>query len=202
MDFEKLLKDDSTYLNLNGKCIGIENMKSLCKILIHNNTVTRLDLMNNKIGSEEVKLLSVALQKNNTLEYLNLSYNSIYNSGITCLCDVLFYNNTLIFLNLNNNFIRNEGIKLLYQSMRVSRNETMTEIRYLYENYIEMDRTTMAFDKLLIRNKERRKERIHNEKNREEVKLLLLLSREFLDYSLFYKDCLPLDLFKIIYKSF
>lgn len=154
-------------------------------ILLETTKLSNLSINANCASNKGCSIISNALSKNDSLKILQFRLNDIDDTGIFALADSLRINNTLKKLNLNNNNITDSGAMILLDVLKT--NLSLIKLN-LGGNYIN-NTLLNEIETLLKRNRK-------NDKN---VKKLLLLTNSFCDSNFFYKDNLPLDLFKKIY---
>ena len=116
------------YLDLSCNSIGehVEGVTAVVKMLVENQTMTKLYLEDCHISSEGAVELTVALCKNSTLKHLNLNHNPIGVEGASSMSDMLQRNTSLEVLWLFENSVREEGVHQLINSLK--HNQTLREL--------------------------------------------------------------------------
>ncbi len=190
----QLLKYNKTirYLNLDN-CKIIESISHVCEGLKVNNTLTKLSIRHNIFDCEAAIHLAELLKVNRTLTELKISHNCINQIGMKHIFNALKFNDTLIVINIRDNHIGFEIFDTLKDLLKI--NDTIVRIKIRL--YGVCDRYWKLLDELdqaLLENSTGRK------KQNFERGHILLLCHNFQRDSVFYKDNLPTDVFKIIWK--
>ncbi len=174
-------------LDLRHNHVGTIGVQSLVESLKDNKTLTELDIRSNRIRDQGAKHLSDLLKMNGVLTSLNLKGNRIGDGGAYYISEALKTNTTLTSLNLRANWLTLNGAKLIYEGLK--QNHTLTELN-VGNTFFESVWLRERLLKKLGENK------FGNEKKR----MLLLCCYTLQEDSVFYKENLPLDVFKIIWK--
>lgn len=210
--------DDEIKYLLSENVIGDNQMKHLSESLICGNLLKDLRLINNNISIEGIKHLGQALKQNTSLKSLSLRSCGIKSDKFNILIESLIYNKSLTSLDLANdnnysNFCNNITNKDLESLLNMLQDNYSLTTIYLSANgyglfvphdsrIYNLSKLASPFEKNFIQfNILLRRNRKYKD-NRSKAKKLLLLTRAFCKNSFFYKDYLPLDLFKIIYNDF
>lgn len=101
---------DTTY---NDECT-----RMLCRALMINSTVTKLQFSNNIIGDIGVVYIAELLASNSSITEVDLTNNSIGNRGAQKLCDALQLNSSLKVLKLDNNMFDAAGVSGFLEMLR------------------------------------------------------------------------------------
>ena len=110
----------------------VEGMTAVAKMLVENETLTKLYLEDCDISSEGAVELAAALCKNSTLKHLNLSRNPIGVEGASSMSDMLQHNTSLEELYLDDDSVGEEGVHQLINSLK--HNQTLKKL-WLPEKY-------------------------------------------------------------------
>jgi len=154
---------------------------------------------NESIGDSGVKIVSEYLKTNVTTKSLTLWSNKFTDVGAQYLSEALKVNRSLITLELDNNRIGKKGAEALLKSLKTNRT---LFVMSLNNNRIRTGNNPAR--KILVEKeiKNELKDNISGrKKERFEIGMILLLSRSLEKDSVFYKENLPLDIFKIIFKT-
>lgn len=95
-------------LSLHGSLIGDSKARVICKFLLGNSTITRLDLSHNAIGDTGARAVA-KLMNNSVLQEVDLRDNKIGGIGAKQLGRALRQNTTLRSLNVRLNRFKDEG---------------------------------------------------------------------------------------------
>lgn len=154
---EALLENDtleSISLNENPSIRGIESMAALlssgdCSLKIlylnkvnlgdevsiianalkENDTLECLEIANNNVSHVGAQCLERALKDNSSLQKVSLAHNNISNEGAGCIGSGLINNESLNVLDLSHNKIGNEGAKAISESLSISGNSVLYELK-------------------------------------------------------------------------
>jgi len=208
------------HLTLNGAGIDCSKARYLAGLLTETKTLEEIDLSDNFIKDAGVKHLSDALYINRSLETLILNDNMIQLNGIRYLSEALRMNNTLTCLDISKNtfdyrvllcigsMVNNTRtlrslnigkigincVSCVILTCALERNYSITDINLLCNSDIWRDEAELEIKKELEENiSGRKKQRFENGK-------LLLHCYHFENESFFYKENIPLDIFKIIFR--
>ena len=129
-----------------------EYVEDLCKCLVSNPKVERLELDHNQLTEECLKSVAELVSKNRIIKHLSMEGNTMSDEqsdeGMTMLCSALFENQSLMFLNLaNNGLTERSGSKLLAV---LEQNPTLIAL-HLQGNNLNF-KTVRAIQDLLMRN--------------------------------------------------
>ena len=98
--------------------VGFEGADHICKMLLHNKSITSVDLNGNYIKDDGVKMIVERLMSNTTLKKLNLGNNDITSIGAGYLSKLFTYNAcTVNDIRLDDNPLEDEGVDLILQSI-------------------------------------------------------------------------------------
>ncbi len=176
--------------NLFDWCLTPDSFKNLGEALKTNQDTKSLYVSYDDSGDCIVQYLSEALKVNETLERLYIVCCNIRDPGAIALSEMLRTNKTLLSLNIASNYITDIGGEALYESLKT--NTTLTHLD-ISNSDIEDKKIVSGIQREIEENKCGKK------KWRFEYGTLFLICRELQEDSLFYKDYLPLDLFKKIW---
>ena len=206
-----------TKLYIMGISISTEGAQLLSDVLKKNKTITLLNICHDDICNPGAQFLGEALEENQTLTSLDISENDINYSGSYFLFKALLKNRTLTDLNFRSNTIGDSGAIHLGQILKMNQVLSTIDVRYndigfqgtvhlyngLKNNYSITSlqhsgrRDNIFVDKITD---EVRYNKFGNKKLRYNIGRLLLYCHHFEHESLLYKDNLPLDIFKVIFK--
>lgn len=178
--------DELSKINRTVENVEIKNL--INKILTREIEPKNQRLFITKLYHDDIIAISILL-KFNILTDLSLPRANIGDSGAFIIASVLEQNTTLLSLDVSYNFITRDGINALINALE--NNFTLQSMCV----YRVADDQQNKINQLINRNHEYTNQR-------KQIKILLLLCRKFGNDSLFFNEHLPLDIFKIIYKSF
>ena len=116
-------------LYLNKVNLGDKGASILANALKENHTLECLEIANNDISHVGAQCLELALEDNNTLQKISLAHNNICDEGAGCIFSAMINNKSLNVLDLSHNNIGNEGAKAMAESLSISGNNTLRELK-------------------------------------------------------------------------
>lgn len=109
--------------------LGDKGVSLLANAFKENDTLECLDIADNNISHVGAQYLELALEDNNALQKISLAQNNIGNEGATCIGSTLMENGSLNVLDLSHNNIGNEGAEAMADSLIISCNNTLRELK-------------------------------------------------------------------------
>ena len=116
-------------LYLNKINLGDSGISVLANALKENDTLECLEIADNNISHVGAQSLELALEDNNTLQKVSLAQNNIGNEGARCIGSALISNKSLNVLDLSHNNIGNEGAEAMAESLSISCNNILRELK-------------------------------------------------------------------------
>jgi hypothetical protein len=116
-------------LYLNKINLGDSGISVLANALKENDTLECLEIADNNISHVGAQSLELALEDNNTLQKVSLNQNNIGNEGARCIGSALISNKSLNVLDLSHNNIGNEGAEAMAESLSISCNNILRELK-------------------------------------------------------------------------
>jgi len=126
-----------TLLNLGNNKLGVENLKTIIKLIKNNKTLTTLNLKGNNIKSKEAEELLLAIKEHPLLKKLNLSNNEFGERGLEVIVPLINECKTLRTLAIGGNTKTIRGAKAL--ALLIKENKTIVKLTLKSNNFDSED---------------------------------------------------------------
>ncbi|XP_077301171.1 leucine-rich repeat-containing protein 74A-like [Arctopsyche grandis] len=173
----------SDEINLKYYGLNSKHIETICRTLMRNNNIKKLDLSYNFLSEASCISLAALLASNQTIECLNLTNCRIQCEGAKQLAEGLKSNTTLRILFLSCNFIKDDGLKAIFspeitaplEKCILKRNDLHVPselISYLSQSYVTLKEIDLSWNVIDVTNGIR--PLLRNLKSNESVEVLNL----------------------------